>query len=199
MANQVRWRITFKEINEEAKAHLAVIQSRIRETALRDIYVNPAAGVTYEVIDAGLFPESGHDAHGSRLWNSGENFISGESKWNVPQDLIMNLLHELSMFDSQLVTTVTFEIEYPPDEYGVFIFEGTKFVDGFRKHGTELPYWSGESQTGGFDTISNDSDEMIDKTLRAIRLKWNNQQDKQDLFAILCNRALPITVTQDTL
>ena len=134
MANNVRFNVYFKQINDAAKAKLKEMFERVRKDTdhkwIGDIYVDGKAGSpTYEEIVKYSWTTDNIGPKWCYFEDYDADSFTGESAWEPPTKAIEWILGQLEEFDSKLIAVYTYEDENP-DFTGVFVYEGSKCIDG---------------------------------------------------------------------
>jgi hypothetical protein len=135
MANHVNSYIEFVEINEKAKEHLQHLEKKFREMDwgrrwYGDLFVTD--DLSYDDVEQ----YSWTTEHIGPKWcyvqdydfEGDAPYMSMESAWSPPELGLQKLLGELTEYDPNMVTTITYEDEMP-NFVGWSVYVGTELED----------------------------------------------------------------------
>ncbi len=142
MANNVHWSLSFRSINDEAKARFVEMQSRIRNEGLHswfaDMWVDGKDGSpTYDETEKYEWTTNNIGPKWCYVEDMEDDYMSGESAWSAPEQGIETIISELSELDPEMITIFTYEDEMP-NFFGIGIYEGADLVDGFEDEYDDL-------------------------------------------------------------
>jgi hypothetical protein len=142
MANHVHTSVTFHRINDEGKAVLQELYSRVRKDEsyewFSDIYVDGQDGSpTYE--EAGKY-EFTYEHVGPK-WCYFEEFddtyFTMESAWSWPEIGVEYIFDRVAEVDPNFIAYVTYEDEMP-NFAGVYVYDKDGVVDGYEDDEDEI-------------------------------------------------------------
>jgi hypothetical protein len=134
MANHVNTYVRFYEINDEAKAKLQEMYSRVREDQnykwFSDIFVDGAEGSpTYEETEQYSWTTENIGPKWCYFEDYDEDGFSCTSAWSAPEQGLIKLLEILEEYDPNMITTFQYEDE-APNFFGAYVYEGSELYDG---------------------------------------------------------------------
>lgn len=169
MANHVHYNVTIHQINDEARAKLKEMFSRVRTDGnyrwFSDIFVE--GDLTYEMTEQ----YSWTTEHIGPKWcyfedydaDDAEPYFNGEAAWSAPEEGLVKLLEILEEYDPNIITSMTYEDEMP-NFVGVYVYEGSECYDGFEDEWEELrDRVIAESETLTEESWNADEDEWADE------------------------------------
>lgn len=173
MANHVHFSVNFHQINEQARAKLQELFSRIRTDNdynwFSDIFVD-GEELTYEESEQ----YSWTTEHIGPKWcyfedySAAENdvYFNGEAAWSPPEQGLVKLLEILEQYDPNIITSMTYEDEMP-NFIGVFVYQGSECYDGFEDEWEELrDRVIAESETLTPESWDEDEGDWVDDEAR---------------------------------
>jgi len=198
MANHVNSYIEFIEINDAAKAKLKELVGRIRKDEghewFSDLFVE--GDVTYEETNQYAWTTANIGPKWCYIEDMDVDcempFFSTVSAWSTPYEGVQKLLVILSELDPNMITTMTYEDEFP-NFIGWNVFVGEECEDG-------CEYDDDEIREGIFDEnphlrdhwdydeecFTEDEDgESADDEYRNIQWDWTSDTQHKDVQACL--------------
>jgi hypothetical protein len=144
MANHVHYSVNFHQINEQARAKLQELFSRVRTDGnyqwFSDIFVD-GDELTYEQTEQyswtleNIGPKWCYFEDYSAA--EGDVYFNGEAAWSAPEEGLVKLLEILEEYDPNIITSMTYEDEMP-NFVGVYVYQGSECYDGFEDEWEEL-------------------------------------------------------------
>ena len=144
MANHVHYSVNFHQINEQARAKLQELFSRVRTDGnyqwFSDIFVD-GDELTYEQTEQyswtleNIGPKWCYFEDYSAA--EGDVYFNGEAAWSPPEEGLVKLLEILEEHDPNIITSMTYEDEMP-NFVGVYVYQGSECYDGFEDEWEEL-------------------------------------------------------------
>jgi hypothetical protein len=144
MANHVHYSVNFHQINEQARAKLQELFSRVRTDGnyqwFSDIFVD-GDELTYEQTEQyswtleNIGPKWCYFEDYSAA--EGDVYFNGEAAWSAPEEGLVKLLEILEEHDPNIITSMTYEDEMP-NFVGVYVYQGSECYDGFEDEWEEL-------------------------------------------------------------
>ena len=166
MANHVHYSVTFHQINEDAKAKLLELYSRVRTDGnyrwFSDIFVD-GEELTYEESEK----YSWTTEHIGPKWCYFEDFdedgFNGEAAWSAPSEGLVKLLEILEEYDPNIITSMTYEDEMP-NFVGADVYWGSEMYDGIEDEWEEIiEYVISQSETLTEESYDSDEGEWVDE------------------------------------
>jgi len=142
MANHVHTYVEFHRINDEGKALLQELYSRVRKDGnhewFADIFVDGKDGSpSYEETEKYEFTYEHVGPKWSYFEEFGENYFIMESAWSWPETGVEWIFDQVSEVDPSFIAHVTYEDEMP-NFAGVYVYNSDGIVDGYEDDAEEI-------------------------------------------------------------
>ena len=177
MANHVHFHIEFKQINDEAKAKLNELYSRIRSSDqenynghqwFSDMFVE--GDLTYKDTEQYSWTTANIGPKWCYLEEFDTDSMYGFSAWGAPQEGLEKLLTILAEHDPNIVTLFSYEDE-SPNFAGACVFDG--------EHAHDWVEWNFEEIR---DYVIEDSEVLNGDCYDVVEDEWDNEESEDTFY-----------------